>query len=113
MLEDTRVTGAIGHPSGFCTIKDDELIHLFVAADARGHGVADQLLSDGEARLARRGTTVAWLACVIGNLRAARFYEKHGWTNKGTMVNEVDTSEGPFSLQEWRYEKSLMPAGSL
>lgn len=107
MLDDTRVAEAHGQPIGFCTIKDDELIHLFVAPEARGSGVAAQLLADGEDRLARRGVPVAWLACVIGNHRAARFYAKHGWAKIGTMVNTVDTSAGPFALEEWRYEKTV------
>ena len=49
----------------------------------------------------------AWLACAIGNDRAARFYEKCGWTRMGTMINEAETSRGPFSLEVWRYEKQL------
>ena len=30
-------------------------------------------MADGEARLADRGVEIAWLACAIGNERAARF----------------------------------------
>src|SRR5215210_254687 len=54
------------------------------------------LLDDGEARLARRGVRTAWLACAIGNNRAARFYEKRGWVRARTMVNRIDTADGVF-----------------
>ena len=64
-------------------------------------------MADAEARLAERGVETAWLACAIGNERAARFYEKSGWRRAGIMVNHADTAEGPFPLEVWRYEKRL------
>ena len=106
-LPKVRVAGAVGEPVGFCLIKDDELYQLFVAARARGTGVAAALMADGEANLARSGVETAWLACAIGNERAARFYEKCGWRRTGTMTNEAEISEGTFLLQVWRYEKLL------
>jgi RimJ/RimL family protein N-acetyltransferase len=48
-----------------------------------------------------------WLSCAIGNQRAMRFYEKLGWRRTGVMVNQADTSAGPFALETWRYEKDL------
>jgi RimJ/RimL family protein N-acetyltransferase len=65
------------------------------------------LLADAEARLSTGGVKVAWLACAVGNERAARFYEKSGWQRAGTEEIDVDTSEGPFSLEIWRFEKPL------
>jgi GNAT superfamily N-acetyltransferase len=109
VLTDTRVVGAPGAPVGFHVIKGDELYQLFVAAEARGTGVAAALIADAEARLSASGVTTGWLACAIGNHRAARFYEKCGWRRAGTVVNEVETEEGPFSLEVWRYEKTLTP----
>src|SRR5437868_10778101 len=50
-LEDFRVVGPVGAPVGLCVLKDDELNQLFVAASARGTGVAAALIDDGEARL--------------------------------------------------------------
>ena len=88
-------------------MKDDELYQLFVTARARGSGVAAALVTDAEARLSARGVTTAWLACAIGNERAARFYEKCGWHRVGTMLNQAETSEGAFPLEVWRYEKRL------
>jgi ribosomal protein S18 acetylase RimI-like enzyme len=108
-LPNVRVAGSLGEPVGFCVVKGDELYQLFVAAQARGTGVAAALMADGEALLAQSGVETAWLACAIGNERAARFYEKCGWNRTGTMTNEAETSEGTFLLQVWRYEKRLPP----
>ncbi len=102
-----RVAGPPGAPHGFTIVKDDELYQLFVAARARGSGVAATLIEDAELRLSRNGVKTAWLACAIGNERAARFYEKRGWTRVGTMVNSLNTPEGEFLLDVWRYEKRL------
>jgi RimJ/RimL family protein N-acetyltransferase len=64
-------------------------------------------MEDAEARLTAAGVQTAWLACAIGNLRAARFYEKCGWTRVGTIVSRLETPEGIFPLEVWRYEKRL------
>jgi GNAT superfamily N-acetyltransferase len=109
-LEDVRVTGPAGAPTGFCMLKDDELYQLFVAPEARGTDVAGALIDDGEARLPARGHAVAWLACAIGNERAARFYRKRGWTYVGPFVSRLETSAGPFDLEVWRFEKPLLPS---
>jgi GNAT superfamily N-acetyltransferase len=106
-LPNVRVIGPPGAPSGFCIDRDDELYQLFVAAGARGSGAAARLLADAEARMIGRGVTTAWLACAIGNERAARFYEKSGWRRAGTMINPAETSTGTFPLETWRYEKAL------
>jgi GNAT superfamily N-acetyltransferase len=106
-LPSIRVVGPSGTPVGFCIVKDDELYQLFVSAESRGSGVAIALIADAEARLSELGIKTAWLACAIGNERAARFYEKCGWHRVGTMLNHVETSKGKFPLEVWRYEKSL------
>jgi GNAT superfamily N-acetyltransferase len=109
-LEDTRVIGPAGAPLGLCMIKDDELYQLFVARQARGTGVAAALIADGEARLAARGFATVWLACAVGNDRAARFYEKCGWTMARTVVNRPETPAGVFEVAIWRYEKAVKAA---
>jgi GNAT superfamily N-acetyltransferase len=103
-----RVAGPPGEPIGMCIAKNDELNQLYVAANARGTGLAGVLLSDGEARLRLYGVQTAWLACAIGNARAARFYEKNDWRRMGEEFIFLDTPDGPFRLEVWRYEKELL-----
>jgi ribosomal protein S18 acetylase RimI-like enzyme len=88
-------------------VKGDELYQLYVAAESRGSGVAAKLIEDAEARLAEAGVRTAWLACAIGNDRAATFYEKQGWRRAGRMINQLETTAGIYPLEVWRYEKSL------
>jgi len=106
-LDDTRVAGPAGAPLGLCMLKDDELYQLYVAREARGSGAAAALIADGEARLAERGVTTAWLACAVGNNRAARFYEKCGWVRARTTLNRLAIQDEVFEIAIWRYEKSM------
>jgi len=106
-LPRVRTVGPEGEPVGFCIVQGDELYQLFVSARARASGVAATLVADAEARLAAAGYGVGWLACAIGNGRAARFYEKCGWRRVGTMINPLDTPDGVLPLEVWRYEKRL------
>ena len=106
-LPNVRVIGKSGEPVGFCMVKDSELYQLFVSREARGSGAAAILVADAEARLSDRGVETAWLACAIGNERAARFYEKCGWRRVGNVVDRLETSNGEFLLEVWRYEMDL------
>ena len=108
-LPDVRVAGPDGAPAGFCMLKGDELYQLYVAAEARGSGLAAVLVADAETRLAERGVEVAWLACAVGNDRAAKFYEKCGWRRVGTVSYQPDAAGEVPPLQVWRYEKRLQP----
>lgn len=112
LLPSIRVAGPVQEPVGFCIIKDDELYQLFVAQQARGGGVAARLIADAETIMAERGVGVSWLTCAIGNDRAARFYEKNGWQQVGIVVSELDTPDGIFPLEVWRYEKRLAASAS-
>jgi len=107
-LADTRVVGPIGAPLALCIVKRDELYQLYVSAQARGGGIAAALLADAEARLARAGFSIAWLACAIGNTRASRFYDKHGWHLARTETIDVETTAGAYPLEVWRYEKRVV-----
>jgi GNAT superfamily N-acetyltransferase len=104
MLERVRVAGEPNDPTGFSIVKDNELYQLYVARTARGSGVAAALVADAERRIKRNGAKIAWLACAIGNERAARFYEKCGWRRVGTMVSQLETAKGIVPLEVWRYE---------
>jgi len=106
-LPKVRALGPVGAPLGFHLLKNDELYQFYLAAEARGTGAAALLMADAEARLVEAGVVQAWLACAIGNARAARFYEKAGWTMARVDTVPTETSEGPFPLEVWRYEKRL------
>jgi GNAT superfamily N-acetyltransferase len=106
-LSRLRTIGQVGAPLGFHLIKASELYQFYVAANARGTGVASLLIQDAEAQLAAAGVTTARLDCAIGNERAARFYAKSGWYRVGEVESHTDTSAGPFTLRVWRYEKTL------
>lgn len=106
-LPHVRVATADDAIAGFCITEGDELYQLFVAADARGTGIAAALVADAEAVMAAAGVGTAWLACAIGNDRAARFYEKQGWRRAGSQVSRLPVADGIFELEVWRYEKRL------
>jgi ribosomal protein S18 acetylase RimI-like enzyme len=108
LLPSVRVVGPAGAPLGFHILKDDELYQLYVSAEARGVGVAAALITDAENLLSERGYKTGWLACAIGNDRAARFYEKSGWRRTGNMINHLETENEVFDLEVWRYERSLL-----
>jgi len=92
---------------GFHIIKDDEIYQFYVSAQSRGQGIAAVLIADAEQQLRRAGVRTAWLACAIGNDRAARFYEKSGWHRAAARTENVETSNGTFPLQIWQYEKEV------
>lgn len=102
-----RVAATGGAPLGFYFLKGPELYQFYVSAVARGSGIAAVLMTDAETRLRERQVHTAWLACAIGNDRAARFYEKCGWLRIGTITDPVEVPGGTFALDVWRYEKSL------
>lgn len=102
-----RVAGPAGQALGFCMTHGDELDQLYVASEARGTGIAAALVADAERRMRSHGVQRAWLACAIGNERAARFYERNGWRRIGTVLSRLPTPDGEFPLEVWRYEKDL------
>lgn len=93
--------------AGFVTVKGEEVEQLFVAAAHRGSGIASDLLSAGEARIAAAGHAEAWLAVVTGNTRARRFYERAGWSDGGPLDYRAETAEGPVPVATRRYVKRL------
>lgn len=106
-LSDVRVAVIGDRPVALSTVKGEELYQFYVAHDARGTGIASSLMSDAINRLRAFGMPVAWLACAVGNERAARFYRKSGWRYAGTMTGYLPTLEGTFTLEVWRYELDL------
>lgn len=102
-----RTIGPVGAPFGFHILKDEELHQLYVAEESRGAGVATVLMIDAENRLLEAGVTTPWLACAVGNTRAARFWQKAGWTLTRPQTVPSEIPAGWFPLKAWRYEKLL------
>ena len=106
-MASTRIGVVDDTALGFYTIENDELYQFYVAPEAQRRGVGQTLMQDFEHIAATTGHHTAWLSCSVGNDRAARFYEKTGWQNKGVVTVDLETSKGPFPLPVWRFEKSL------
>ena len=89
---------------GFVTLHEDEVEQLYVAASARGGGVAAVLLRHGEKLIAERYPT-AWLAVAVGNARARRFYARQGWSDAAALDYPAETAAGQIIVPCRRYEK--------
>ena len=111
-VADTTVAEVDGRVVGFTMVDGDELEQLFVDPDLHGGGIAAPLLTAGEQRIAAAGHEVAWLAVVVGNARARRFYEKHGWYDAGDLPYEVTALGQRFVSPCRRYEKRVSTAGT-
>jgi diamine N-acetyltransferase len=61
-----------------------ELSKFYVLVDRHGSGVAGQLMAATLEAAAATGATLCWLGVNQLNERAARFYDKHGFTVRGT-----------------------------
>lgn len=81
-----------------------ELVGLYVDPDRWGREVGSWLLAEAQARLAARGCRSAELWVLSGNVRAQRFYGRHGWRAEGaTRTQEV----WGITVEEARYTRRL------
>lgn len=103
-LAETTVAEVQGALAGFYMLKEDELYQFYIDSGFRGTDAATRQMAQVEHEMKGR---VAWLACAVGNARAAAFYEKCGWVRQGTFVYTVETADGPMEVDEWRYAKDL------
>jgi GNAT superfamily N-acetyltransferase len=106
-VADTTVAEVDGVLVGFTMVDGDEVEQVFVDPDRHGTGVAGPLLAAAEERVAAAGYDVAWLAVVVGNARARRFYEKHGWTDAADLPYEVTAGGTSYVSPCRRYEKRV------
>ena len=110
--ETTVAVSDAGVLLGFVMVVGDEVEQVFVARDARGSGVAGSLLAEAERQVAAAGRAEAWLAVVVGNLRARAFYERQGWRDGGDLPYEVMAGGHTFVSPCRRYVKDLSQSDS-
>lgn len=103
-LSGTHVLRIDDRIAGFFMLQDDELYQFYIAAGFQGQGIARRLMTAAEAEM---GPGRKWLACAVGNTRAAGFYEALGWYRAATLPYDVETATGPQPVDVWRYEKVL------
>jgi ribosomal protein S18 acetylase RimI-like enzyme len=94
---------------GFATITTDardpgELLAINVDPDAWRHRVGSALIAEARAGLVAQGCRTATLWLLVGNERAARFYERDGWSFDGTR--RTDEVWG-ITVDELRYRCTL------
>jgi GNAT superfamily N-acetyltransferase len=106
-VADTTVAEVGGEVAGFVMIAGDEVEQVFVDPPHHGSGIAAPLLAEAERQVAAAGHDVAWLAVVVGNARARRFYEKHGWHDAGDLPYEVTAGGTRYVSPCRRYEKQV------
>lgn len=82
-----------GRILGFAVIEGDEIDQLYVAAEARGTGLANALLAAVEKELVRRGIRDAAIQCSAGNSRAHHFYARAGWHDSGVREAPIWTPD--------------------
>ena len=104
---DTVVAVVDGEVAGFVMVVGDEIEQVYVAEQHRGSGVAALLLAEAERIVAVNGNERAWLAVVDGNVRARRFYERHGWTDEGVFDYPAVSAAGPIPVPAHRYVKRV------
>ena len=104
------VAECAGHLVGFSQVSDGvahamlpgvasaELKRLYVQAPFAGRGIGRDLLRHAEKAAAARGAETVWLTAWVGNLRALRFYPRHGYEDIGETVYTFEGESYPNRL---------------
>lgn len=93
---------------GFVTTNGAELVKLYVAANARGTGIAKALLLHGERQIRDDGFSEAEIFCTAGNSRAENFYSREGWILSRTFQDQLWSPESTphrFTVETRCYRK--------
>lgn len=102
-IGSTRVAVVNGEIVGFTVCCGDEVEQLYLAADARGSGIAGRMLADAACVVRAAGHAEPWLAVASGNTRARRFYERQGWSDAGAFTYDAQTEHGTIPVPCRRY----------
>lgn len=106
LLDDSNYIGT----SSICAARDEkmkgwgEIISIYLLPEYFGNGYASPLLESSINALKEDGFLNIYLWVLEGNMRARKFYEKHGFYENGD-VEQI--SIGGKSLKEIRYIKHL------
>lgn len=106
-LPDCIVATVDGEIVGFAGWEGGGIGQVFVLPAWHGRGVAPLVLTAAEAKLKEQGHNLIWLQCQVGNFRARRFYEKHGWQVAREIPATMGTTEDRKPVMVWRMEKQL------
>jgi GNAT superfamily N-acetyltransferase len=68
---------------------------------------AAALLTEAERLVRDNGHEQAWLAVVVGNARARRFYQRRGWADQGPFDYPAAGPNGPIAVPVHRYVKRV------
>jgi ribosomal protein S18 acetylase RimI-like enzyme len=100
---DCLVAPAGADLAAFVALRRDELLHLGVAVEHWGTGLADRVHDAALGRVGNRGFARVWAHVYTGNGRARRFYERHDWHESGERSRGVP----PPHAELLRYERAL------
>ncbi len=106
-MDDPRIECLVvereGRVEGFVALRGSELLHFGTAPGTWGGGLAGEALHLAEVRMSGGGVGRAWLWVMEDNVRARRFYERHGWSKvEGRSSSEF----APYPALV-RYERDL------
>jgi GNAT superfamily N-acetyltransferase len=107
LLPTTLVEEQEGTIMAFSSWNGPLLGQMFVTPAYRGTGLASYLMATTEYTMASKGVRKAELHCVVGNVRARRFYERAGWCHDGEILEEVAGRNGRNGVPFWRLVKVL------
>jgi GNAT superfamily N-acetyltransferase len=82
---------------GFAAVAGEWLDGMYVRPEAWGSGVADELHERAVDAIRAAGHERARLWVLEGNIRARRFYERHGWVADGSS-RVVEFPPNPIDL---------------
>lgn len=106
-INNTTVATVDGLIAGFIMVVGNEVEQVYVSAEHRGRGVAQQLLSAAEQQIADNGFREAWLAVVASNRRARAFYTRAGWIDNGLFEYQAFGEAGPINVPAHRYTRDI------